>query len=447
MTFSQPLSTLEHLLQMAKKEGATDADALWLQSTDLSISRRLGKMEDLERAESAAIGLRVMVGQRQASISTSDMSESSLQELVSRAVVIAKQAPEDPYLSMAGEARLATTFPDLEVEDTSEDPTAEWLMERCAEAEDTALGVAGVTNSEGASGHFARHHVALATSQGFLHGYGQTSCSLSVSVLAGEGAAMERDHAFALTRFVDRLPDAAALGKEAAEKAVARLNPRRMATCQVPVVFDPRVGKSLLGYFLGAISGSAIARGTSFLKEAMNTSIFAAGITIEDDPLRKSGLASRPFDGEGVANGRLELVKQGVLQHWLLDCRSARQLGLQTNGRASRGLSGGPSPSATNSYIMAGSQTPQELMSDIKSGFYVTDTFGMGVNLVTGDYSQGAAGFWIENGKIAYPVSEVTIAGRLQEIFLHLTAANDLEFKYRTNTPTLRIEKMTVAGG
>lgn len=440
------LSLLQDVLARAQKAGATAADAMMLQTTDLSIGRRLGQLEDLERAESAALGLRVMIGQRSASISTSDFTRESLEELTARSIAIARLAPEDPYLCMAETALLAKSIPDLQIEDKAEEPAAEWLLERCAEAEESALAIKGITNSEGASGHFARHQVAMATSTGFAQSYAQTSCSLSVSVLAGEGTGMERDHDYALTRFVNQLPDAAGLGRNAAAKALARLGARRMKTCQVPVVFDPRVGKSLLGNFLGAISGASIARGTSFLKDSMHQQIFAEGIQIEDDPLILSGLASRPFDGEGLSSEKLSLVEKGILKHWLLDCRSARQLGLKTNGRASRGLSSAPAPSATNSFIAAGSLAPDALIADIKEGFYVTETFGMGVNLLTGDYSQGAAGFWIENGKKTHPVNEMTIAGRLQDMFLQMTPANDLEFRYRINTPTLRIEKMTVAG-
>lgn len=440
------LSTLDDLLTQARQLGATQADAILLSSADLATSRRLGAMEDLERAESTALGLRVLVGQRQATVSSSDLGRDSLRELTERAVAIAKQAPEDPYLCFADAALLASQIADLQINDNGADPSAEWLQDRCAEAEEAALATAGITNSEGASANFARHQVALATSTGFAAEYAQTSLSLSVSVLAGEGTGMERDYDYALVRHVKDLPDAAQIGRNAAQYALARLHPKRAKTCQVPVVFDPRVGRSLLGNFTGAISGAAVARGTTFLKDSLGQSIFNSAIEIIDDPLMLGGFGSKPFDGEGVVGKKLALVEKGVLQHWLLDCRSAKQLGLTTNGRGSRSISSGSSPASTNSYIAAGSATPAELISDIQSGFYVTETFGMGINLLTGDYSQGAAGFWIENGKKAYPVNEMTIAGKLQEMFLQMTPANDLEFRYRTNTPTLRVEKMTVAG-
>lgn len=440
------MNQLEFLLKAAKTKGATAADAILLNSTDISVNWRLGKLEELERAESASIGLRVLIRQRQATVSCSDFSKEALEELAERAVAVARIAPEDPYLCLADPRQLAKTNIDLEIEDKNPEPTAEWLKQRCIEAEDAARSVEGITNSEGASASFSRHHVALATSTGFAQEYGQTSVNLSVSVLAGTGTAMERDYDFATMRHLKSLPDAAQIGRNAAANALARLNPRRVKTCQVPVIFDPRVGKQLVGYLTGAISGAAIARGTSFLKDSLNKPVFAPDVHVFDDPGMKSGLASKPFDGEGVTGQKLALVENGVLQHWLLDCRSARQLGLQTNGRASRSVSAAPSPSPTNTYLAAGKVTPQALMADIQEGFYVTETFGMGVNLLTGDFSQGASGFWIENGQKAYPVSEVTIAGKLQEMFLGLTPANDLEFRHRTNAPTLRIEKMTVAG-
>ena len=436
---------LNDILAQAKRYGATSADAILLNSTDISVGRRLGELEEMERAESTGVGLRVLVGQRQATVSSSDLKAEALTQLIERAVAIAKQAPQDEYTGLAPQENLAKDWPALELEDASE-PTPEWLLERCAEAEEAALAVNGISNSEGASAQFARHQMQLATSHGFMGGYGQTSVSLSLSVLAGEGTAMERDYDYAVTRHVAALPEAAAIGRKAASLAMKKLNPRRVSTCQVPVVFDPRVARQLLSSFTSAISGGAIARGTSFLKESLHKPVFSSAITIVDDPHIVRGLGSKPFDAEGLFAEPLQLVEAGMLNHWLLSCRSANQLGLPSNGRASRGLSSAPSPAATNLYIKAGKDTPQALMADIQSGFYVTETFGMGVNLITGDYSQGAAGFWIENGEIAYPVSEVTIAGTLQQMYQQLTPANDLEMRHRINSPTLRVEQMTVAG-
>jgi PmbA protein len=288
--------------------------------------------------------------------------------------------------------------------------------------------------------------VALATSSGFYGRYAGTSHSIGVAVLAGEGTNMERDYDHASARHAGDLRSAEDIGKTAGERAVARMSPRKVKSQSVPVVFDVRESAGLVGHFAGAISGAAIARGVSFLKDKMDAEIFAANVNIIDDPHRPRGLRSKPFDGEGVANQRRALIENGRLTSWLLDCASARQLGLETTGHAARGTGGPPHPSATNLYMAAGSVTVRELMADINQGFYVTELMGMGVNGVTGDYSRGAAGFWIENGKIAYPVSEVTIAGNLKDMFRQLTPASDLVFRHGTNAPTLRIEGMTIAG-
>jgi PmbA protein len=308
------------------------------------------------------------------------------------------------------------------------------------------MAVKGVTNSEGGGASFSRSAVALATSTGFYGRYAGTSHSLGVAVLAGEGTGMERDHDFAMARHGGDLESAALVGARAGARAVERLNPRKVKSQSVPVVFDPREAASLVGHFAGAISGAAIARGVSFLKDRLNQQVFASGIRIVDDPHRVRGLRSKPFDGEGVANRRSALIDDGRLTSWLLDCASARQLGLATTGHAARGTGGPPSPSTTNLYLEAGKLSPKELMADIRQGFYVTELMGMGVNGVTGDYSRGAAGFWIENGEIAYPVSEVTLAGKLADIFRNLTPASDLTYRTALNAPSCLVEGMTVGG-
>jgi PmbA protein len=308
------------------------------------------------------------------------------------------------------------------------------------------MAVKGVTNSEGGGASFSRHAVALATSGGFYGRYAGTSHSIGVAVLAGEGTGMERDYDHAAARHAGDLKDAAAIGRSAGEKAVRRLGPRKVKSQSVPVVFHPDEAAGLIGHFAGAISGIAIARGVSFLKDRMGQAIFAPGVSIIDDPHRLRGLRSKPFDGEGVAGRRRAVIEKGVLTSWLLDCASARQLGLETTGHAARGTGGPPAPSPTNLYLEAGALSPQALMADIKQGFYVTELMGMGVNSVTGDYSRGAAGFWIEDGRIAFPVSEVTIAGNLKDMFASLIPASDLEFRHGTNAPTVRIEGMTLAG-
>jgi PmbA protein len=440
-----PQSILDHLLRAARAAGADAADALLVEGVAASVSYRLGKLEDVERAESADLGLRVFVGQRVAFISSTDFSAAGLAELPERAVAMARLAPEDKFACLAPRERLATTFPDLDIEDAAE-PSAEMLVERARAIEGAAMAVPGITNSEGGGASFSRSAVALATTEGFTGRYAGTSHSIGVAVLAGEGTAMERDHDSATARHDADLENAEAVGKRAGERTVARLNPRRMKSQAVAVVYDPRVASGLLGHFAGAISGAAIARGVSFLKDQMSEQVFASGVSIIDDPHRRRGLRSKPFDGEGVANRRTALIENGVLKTWLLDCASARQLGLTTTGHAARGTGGPPSPSATNLYMEPGKLSPDELIADIREGLYITDLIGQGINPVTGDYSRGAAGFWIENGKRSYAVSGVTIAGNLKDMFRALTPASDLEFRYGVNAPTCRVEGMTIAG-
>jgi PmbA protein len=436
---------LERLVKRALSEGADAADAVEFKNISVGVSYRLGKLEDVGRSESSDLGLRVFVGHQVAFVSSTDFSDAALGALPARAVAMAKLAPEDKFAGLASRDRLATTFPELEIDDPQEPSTA-LLVERAHAAEAAALEVPGVTNSEGGSADYGRTMVTLATSDGFLGGYAATSRSIAVSVIAGDGTEMERDYDYSHTRFADDLEPAILVGKRAAERAVKRLHPRKVRTQSVPVFYDPRVSGSLLGHFSGAISGSAIARGVSFLKEKMGEQVFSETISIVDDPHRKRGLRSKPFDGEGVANLCTVIVDGGRLTTWLLDSASARQLGLETSGHAARGTGGPPSPSSTNLYMAAGRLSPTELMRDVREGFYVTELIGMGVNSVTGDYSRGAAGFWIENGTLAYPVSEVTIAGNLKDMYLHLTPASDLVFRYGTDAPTLRVDGMTVAG-
>jgi PmbA protein len=440
-----PQGILGTLIKGAKAAGADAADALLVENVAASVSYRLGKLEDVERAESQDLGLRVFVGQKVAFISSTDFSKDSLAQLPGRAVAMAKLAPEDKYAGLAPRDRLAKTFPALDLDDKNE-PPADTLVEWARSAEGAAMAVRGVTNSEGGSASYSRTAIALATSDGFYGGYAGTSSSFSASVIAGEGTGMERDYDYDSARHASDLASPEAVGRSAGARAVARLDPRKVKSQSVPIVYDPRVSNGLVGHFAGAISGSSIARGVSFLKDKMGQTIFSDAINIIDDPHRARGLRSKPFDGEGVANKRWALVENGVLKTWLLESASARQLGLETTGHAARGTGGPPAPSPTNLYMAPGTLSPKALMADIKQGFYVTELIGMGVNNVTGDYSRGAAGFWIENGEIAYPVSEITIAGNLKDMFRVLVPANDLVFRYGTNAPTVRIEGMTIAG-
>lgn len=435
------LNVLEDLMRRATAAGADAADAGLSRDSSLSIGLRLGQREKLERSESQDVSLRVFVGKRQAIVSTSDLSTSMLDELAQRAVAMARAVPEDPFCGPAEPELLARSWPELEALDPNE-PSEAALTEKLHLAEDAARAVPGITNSEGAEAGWGRVDMALIGSNGFSGHFSLTRFGLSVSVIAGEGTLMERDYDYSSTVFGADLADPAALGKAAGERAVKRLNPRKVQTAKLPIIFDPRISNGLVGHLVGAINGGSIARGTSFLKDQMGKQIFANGITIVDDPHRPRGLRSKPFDGEGVANHRSNLIENGVLQTWLLGCREARQLGLKSTGHGSRG----GSPSASNVYLQPGKISPAEMIKAIDRGFYVTELIGHGVNGVTGDYSRGAAGFWIENGELAYPVSEVTIASNLKDMFREITPANDLVFRYGTDAPTIRIDGMTIAG-
>ena len=441
----QPLDVLDGLLDRVKKAGGDAADALIFDSASLSISQRLGKPEKLERSESADVGLRVFVGKRQAIVSSTDQSDDTLDEMVTRAIAMARAAPDDPYCGIAEPGQIATDIPALDIFDPSE-PETQTLIDIAIAAEDAARAVPGVTNSEGADVGWSHASVALAATNGFAQTYAVSGNSFSASVIAGEGTDMERDYDYASAVYGEDLPSPEEIGKSAGERAVKRLGARKMKTTQVPVIYDPRISGGLVRHLTGAINGASIARGTSFLKDSLGEVVFSPGINIVDDPLRPRGLRSKPFDGEGFLTSRKMLIEDGRLTTWILDLASARQLGLQSTGNASRGTGGPPSPGATNVYLEAGEQTPEELMADMEEGFYVTELIGMGINGLTGDYSRGASGFWIEKGKIAFPVSEMTIASNLKDMFKTLVPANDLEFKFGTDAPTIRIDGMTVAG-
>jgi PmbA protein len=440
-----PLDLLGDLIGRAKAAGADAADAVFADGASVSLAQRLGAPEKLERAEGCDLGLRVLVGKRQAIVSSTDFRPAALSELVERAVAMARAVPEDPYCGIADPDQLATRFPALDTVDAVEPPAA-LLIERAKLAEEAALAVKGVTNSEGAEASWSRSRIAMAASNGFAGLHEVTHHSISASVLAGDGTAMERDYDYSTAVHAADLTDPATIGRRAGERAVRRLAPRKVATARVPIVFDPRASGGMLRHLAGAITGPSIARGTSFLKDKLGQQIFAASISVIDDPVRPRGLRSHPFDGEGLAPVRRAIIENGVLTTWLLDLRSARQLGLTSTGHASRGTSSPPSPGPTNLYFAPGPVSPAALMADIKSGLYVTEMMGMGVNGVTGDYSRGAAGFWIENGALTFPVSEITIAGNLKDMFLNISLADDLEFRTGIDAPTLRIDGMTIAG-
>lgn len=434
------------LVSRARRAGADASDVIYVGNASTDVQMRLGLLEDVQSAEGEEIGLRAFVGKRSASASTSDFSPAALIALAERVVAMAAQAPEDAFAGLAPVKMLLSEDPRRLELDDKVDVSSQALRERALVAEDAARAVKGVTNSEGGSAAAGRAVIALATSHGFVGSYSGSSHSVSASVLAGEGGGMQRDYAYHSARYLKDLESAAKIGLEAGERAVMRLNPVKLKSGAMPVIFDPRAGSSLLGHFASAIVGSSIARKTSFLLEYLEKSVFARGVTIVDDPHRKRGLRSRPFDGEGLLTRETTLIDDGVLTGWLMDSASARQLGLKPTGHAVRGVGGPPGAGATNLHMEAGTVSPEELMADIKTGLYVTELIGMGVNGLTGDYSRGATGFVIENGEICGAVSEVTIAGNLKDMFAALIPANDLQFRYGTNVPTIRVDGMMLAG-
>jgi len=446
-TSREAVAVLDALLSRARKAGADQSDTLALSSRALAVGYRLGEPEQAERSESTVYGLRVLIGGRQAAVSTSDSRPAALDAAVDRAIAMAKAAPADPFAGLADPAGIARErdAAALELEDRTELDEAD-LEELARRTEDAARSIAGVTNSGGASAGASHGWMALATSTGFHGSYSGSEFSLGASVLAGGEAGMERDYATSTARFAAALEAPETVGRRAGERAVARLQSRQPPTGRMPVVFHPRVANSLLGHFAQAVNGASIARGTSFLKDRMEELVFAPGIGIIDDALRRRGLRSRPFDAEGLSSQRLELVSDGRLKSWLLDCASARKLGLESTGSAGRGISSPPAPGPTNLYMEPGAVMPNALLETVERGLYVTELIGMGVNPVTGDYSRGAAGFLIEGGGLAESVSEFTIAGNLKSMFASLMPASDLEFRYAVNAPTVLIPDMTIAG-
>ncbi|HSZ96378.1 MAG TPA: metallopeptidase TldD-related protein, partial [Bradyrhizobium sp.] len=411
------LTTLaQRLVEAARSAGADAADAVAVRGISQGVEVRDGRVEESERSEGDDVGLRVLVGKRQAVVSTNDVGGDGVARLAERAVAMARVAPDDDYVGLADPSLLTREFPDLDLLDPNVPTTVE-LERRACEAEAAALAVKGVAKSGGASASTGIGGMVLVTSTGFHGAYLRSSQGISVTAISGEGTSMERDYDFTAAPHAADLASPESVGRSAGERTVARSNPRKVETCKVPVVFDPRVSGSLVGHLVGAINGASIARKTSFLKDRLGEQLFASNIRIIDDPLRRRGLRSQPFDAEGVRVKKLALIDEGVLTTWLLDCATARELKLTTTGHAHRGVSSSPSPGSYNLHLEAGEPTPEELISDIRQGFYVTDLIGSGVNGVTGDYSRGASGFWIENGKITYPVSEVTIAGHLFDIF------------------------------
>lgn len=430
------------LVEAARAAGADAADAIAVRSVNEVVNVRLGAVEKVEHSENDDFGLRVFVGASNATVAAT--LGADVAELAERAVAMAKAAPPDRFAGLADKDRLARTIPDLDLLDPAL-PAAADLVDRARAAEDAARAVAGVTNSNGAGAYWSRAGVALVTSHGFSGAYETSRHGHSVSVIAGEGTGMERDWDSSGKVHLADLDPAETVGRRAGERTVRRLGPRRLDTRTATIVYDPRVSTSIVGAVTGAISGAAIARGTSFLKDRLGRRILPEGFTITDDPLRRRGLGSRPFDGEGLASAPIDLVADGVLETWILDSATARELGLASNARAGRGT-GAPGPSASNVILHPGEETPEALIRAVGTGLYVTDFIGHGTNLVTGDYSRGATGFWIENGELTFPVSEVTVAGSLPEMFMRIRRANDIEWRGSFTAPTIAIEGLTIAG-
>ncbi|WP_271439549.1 TldD/PmbA family protein [Pontixanthobacter luteolus] len=446
ITSSEAQDRCAQIIDLAIQAGADAADAVASASSSENVSVRLGKLEEVERSEGEEIGLRLFVGQRSASVSTSDFSKASLQEMAERAIAMARLAPEDEYSGLAPQDRLLTgAAPDLDLSDASE-PTPSQLKDLALVTEDAGRAVSGVTNSGGGSASFGRSVVALATSHGFSGGYEATHSSLSASLIAGEGETMQRDYDFRTARHAADLPQVGTIGQTAGERAVARLNPAGLPSGTMPVVFDPRVGGSLIGHLLGAISGAAVARKSSFMIGRLEDAIFGENIRICDEPHRQRGLRSKPFDAEGLPTSARDIVAVGRVTGWLLNSASARHLGLAPTGHAARSGSGSPGISASNVHMCAGTCSRDDLIGDIQDGVLVTELIGQGVNGITGDYSRGASGFRIRGGKLAEPVSEFTIAGNLIDMFAALIPADDLEMYRAINVPTLRVDGMTIAG-
>lgn len=453
MALSDPLSLepldapLTALIDHARAAGADAADALGLYGRSASITVRGGELEDIDNSEGFDIGLRVMVGQRQACVSSSDLSHGAIKRLAERAVAMAKLAPEDPYCGLAPDARLSARRDSdgLDLFDPTEMLPAQ-LKARAIEVEAAALAVPGVRQAEGASASMAWSAVRLRTSAGFDGGYAASRHGLSVSAVAEQDGAMERDYDYDGTRWFDDLRSAQDIGRLAGERAVGRLGSTSMASGAFPVIFDRRVSASLVGALIGAISGNAVARGVSFLKDDLGKSLFSKDIQIVEDPLRKRGLSSRPFDGEGVETKLFNIIENGRLDNWLLNTSAARQLGLETNAHGARGLSSPPGISTSNVALLAGNKSPEDLVALAGNGLLVSEMFGPSLNPNTGDYSVGVSGFAIENGARTHPVSEVTIAGNLRDVFKSLIAGSDLHYHYDTNAPSVLVEGLTIAG-
>jgi PmbA protein len=445
LSVTQAQSKAEKLIAQARAAGAEAADVMYIGDRSSGVQVRKGELEDVHRSEGEQMGLRVFVGTKSASVASSDLSDEALSALVGRVLAMANEAPEDPYSGLApADMLMSGELPDLDNWDGVEpDPAA--LKWRALEAETAALAVKGITNSNGGSASASASTIAMATSHGFSGAYRASGHSCSASVIAGEGTAMQRDHAWHSARHAEDLESAAAIGRRAGERAVARVGNVKVGPGRLPVIYDQRVASTLLGHFSSLITGAAVARKTTFLQDCLGEQVFAKGTTIRDDPLRKRGLRSRAFDGEGLPVSPSDIIADGVLTTWLATSADARQLGIKPTGHAVRGVSGAPGAGPSNFYLVGGERGPEELMRVFPRALLVTELIGQGVNPVTGDYSRGAAGFLVEHGEIVGPVAEITIASNLKDMFLTLEPGSDLRFRRGVDAPTILVPEMTVA--
>ncbi|MGB7241447.1 MAG: TldD/PmbA family protein [Sulfitobacter sp.] len=446
---TQSLEALTHrLLQAARTAGADHADAMAVQGTSLSIDVRNGELEQAERSEGIDIGLRVFVGQRLANVSASDTSDSTIQEMAHRAVIMAREAPEDPYAGLADPDQLATDWDiaALDLCDPAEEPTPEILQQAAVRAEAEALTHKGVTQVQSASGGYDKHQVHLAASNGFSGGYARTDMGYSCVAITGTGTGMERDYDGDSRIYQSDLRDPEDIGRSAATRVLARRDARKPPTGSYPVVFDERISSTLIGHLLAAVNGAAVSRGGSWLRDAMGHQVLPKGLSITEDPTRPRASGSRPFDAEGLPTAKRCVVDSGVLTGWTLDLANARKLGMTSTGNAARGTSSGPSPSTWNIALTQGTASRDDLLRDMGTGLLVTSMIGATINPNTGDYSRGAAGLWVENGEITHAVNECTIAGNLRDMLMQIVPANDARTHLSRVVPSLLVPGMTLAG-
>ena len=446
---TQDLSSLtQRMLIAAEKAGADHADALAVDDTSVSIDVLNGSLEHAERSEGVEIGLRVLIGQRQATVSSSLFDDATLDTIAERAVAMAREAPEDPHIGLASADQLAKDWDldALELSDPTDPPAAATLEEDAKRAEAAALEFEGISQVQSASAAYGERSIHLAASNGFAGGYHRTDRMISTVAITGEGTEMERDYYGASRTFQADLPTPEEVGRIAAERTLERAGARRPRTGSYPVVFDERIASSLIGHLIAASNGAMVARGSSWLMGKMGDQILPAGLSLIEDPLRPRVSGSRPFDAEGLPASQRAIIEDGVLQSWTLDLANARKLGLDSTANAARGTSGPPSPSVTNLALTQGTQSRDDLLADMGTGLLVTSMIGSTINSNTGDYSRGASGFWVENGEIQYPVNECTIAGNLLDMLKTIRPANDARTYLSRAVPSLLVEGMTLAG-